>query len=137
QGGGLDQLVTHLDRILVALVGDRHTLEQFDRHLLAARFDALGRPGALELLELFFESRLVGCLVARPRPGSAGCGEHEGAEQCHKCHSHTCSPSWVEDNDTAVERPRSVKGAGSHYFIWAIWMRFPQVSSNTAVVTGP
>src|SRR5262245_28817024 len=38
---------------------------------------------------------------------------------------------------TRIEVEREALSSGSHYFIWAIWMRLPQVSSKTADRTGP
>ncbi len=74
---------------------------------LAARFDGLERPSALELLEFFLDIRLV----VRPRACSAGCGEYENAKQCHKCNSHTCFPSPAPENDGVAERPSSADPA--------------------------
>src|SRR5438270_13653209 len=72
----------------MALKSEDEPLQLADRKLLAARFAGLECPGALEFPDLLLEVRLV----ARQGAGPAGRGEPDGAEQCTKRDSHTCSP---------------------------------------------
>jgi hypothetical protein len=73
------------------------------RQLLAACFDGLERPSALELLEFFLDVRFV-------VRSCAGGDESESVEQGHSSDSHSFSPSPVTVRDCIAERSGNLPG---------------------------
>src|SRR5205807_5420531 len=100
-------VVTLLDRVLRPLKSKDERLQLSNRKLLAARFAGLECPGALEFPDLLLEVRIL----VRQGAGPAGRGEPDGAEQCYKKDSHTCSPKLVVSR---TAQPYAIADARRH-----------------------